>query len=42
MVIPSIFDGDPIYAAWVNHQWGNAIATPCERTKAIAIRKAKQ
>ena len=36
------FDGDPIFAAWVDHQWGSALATPCELTKAIAIRKAKR
>lgn len=36
------FDGEPIYAAWVDYSWGSAIATPCELTRAIAIRKAKR
>ncbi|NEQ98163.1 MAG: hypothetical protein F6K30_15835 [Cyanothece sp. SIO2G6] len=36
------FDGYPIFAAWIDHQWGSAIAVPCELTRTIAVRKAKR
>ncbi|MGK7889428.1 MAG: hypothetical protein AB4042_08840 [Leptolyngbyaceae cyanobacterium] len=41
-IAQDIFEDYPVFAAWVDHQWGSAIATPCELTRAIAVRKAKR
>ncbi len=35
-------DGHYIYAAWVNHDRGCAVAVPCATTTIDAIRQAKQ
>ncbi len=38
----SEFEGQPIYAAWVNHDWGCAIADPCALSRKEAVRNAKR
>ena len=36
------FADNDIYTAWVNHQYGCAMAVPCALTTRLAIKKAKR
>lgn len=36
------FEGQPIYAAWVSHAYGSAVAVPCVLNRTEAVRKAKR
>ena len=36
------FEGQDIYAAWVNHAQGSAVAVPCAITPTEAVKKAKR
>ena len=37
-----LFEGQNIYMAWVNHQYGCAMAVPFAPTSPLAVKKAKK